>query len=71
LDSFVIFIILYIILIVFDLIPLIKKKNKKALYVSVPIYLLTITVNSMSSLGFPFVSLGPLLQKLIASIFHL
>ena len=60
---------LYAFLICFDLIPLIKKKDKKALFLSVPVYLLTLTVNVMIGFGFSFPPLSDMITQMITSIF--
>jgi len=70
-DSISVVLVLYAILIFIDLTPLIKKKKRKALYLSIPVYLLTLTVNLMSGLGFKFPSFNIMIQQAIASIFHL
>lgn len=70
-DQTWVFLFLYTVLILFDLIPAMKKKDKKALYVSIPIYLLTLTVNLMSSFGFSFPALNPIIGQFIQSIFHM
>jgi len=70
-DSIVVVLVLYGIFILIDLIPLMKKKKKKALYLSIPIYLLTLIVNLMSGLGFKFPCFNVMIQHTIDSIFHL
>ena len=62
---------LYAFLIIFDLIPLIKKKDKKALFLSIPIYLVTLTVNVMSGLGVKFPYINDMITRMITSIFHM
>ncbi len=69
-DSIVIYIALYGFLLFADLIPAIKKKEKKALYFSIPVYLLTLAINIMMALGTNIPSPnGPIIQ-IINSIFH-
>ena len=68
-DSIAVILVLYGIFIFIDLIPLMKKK--KALYLSIPIYLLTLIVNLMSGLGFKFPCFNVMIQHTIDSIFHL
>lgn len=50
-DSFIIYIGFYAILILTDLIPDIKSKDKKALWVLIPIFIVTFVVNILNSLG--------------------
>lgn len=59
---------LYAFLICFDLIPLIKKKDKKALFLNVPVYLLTLTVNVMVAFGFKFFPINDMIKQIITSI---
>jgi hypothetical protein len=70
-NSVLIVLVFYIVLLVVDLIPLFKSKKKKILYLFVPVYLITLTLNIIYSLGGNLIYLGPILQKLIISIFHL
>jgi len=70
-DSIAVVLVLYGIFIFIDLIPLIKKKKKKVLYLSIPIYLLTFIINLMSGLGFKFPYFNVMIQHTIDSIFHL
>ncbi len=70
-DSMMVLFALYGILICIDLIPLMRKKRGKALYLSIPVYLLTLTINSMAGLGFKFGWIGPIMQQFIISILHL
>ena len=70
-DSMIVFIFLYAILICTDLIPLIKKKDKKVLFFSVPVYLLTLTVNIMQSFGFNLFNPNNIIKQVITSIFHI
>jgi type III secretory pathway component EscR len=47
----VMYIFLYIAIIVFEIRPMIKKKNKKALYIYLPVVVLTLTINILYGLG--------------------
>ncbi len=69
-SSMVVFLILYAILIVFDLIPVFKKKDKKAAWFTVPVYLITLTVNIMMSFGVDITSPNKIISQIISSIFH-
>ncbi|MGX8700397.1 hypothetical protein [Caproiciproducens sp.] len=62
--------ILYAVLVVFDLIPAFKKGDKKALWFSVPVYLITLTVNIMMSFGADITSPNKIISRIISSIFH-
>lgn len=64
-------ILFYIVLVVVDLIPLLKNKKRKKLYLIIPVYLITLTLNIIYSLGGDLIYVGPLIQELIKSIFHL
>ncbi|WP_312693741.1 hypothetical protein [Caproiciproducens sp.] len=70
-DSMIVFIFLYAVLICTDLIPLIKEKDKKVLFFSVPVYLLTLTVNIMQSFGFNLSNPNNVIKQIITSIFHI
>jgi len=60
---------LYTILICIDLIPLIKKKNKKALFLSIPVYLLTLIVNVLEGFDIDFPPINAMITQIITSIF--
>ena len=62
---------LYVFLLFSDLIPLIKKKEKKALFVSIPVYVLTLTINVMVAMGFAFPPINDMITQMIKSIFHM
>jgi hypothetical protein len=67
----VIIVLLYAFLICFDLIPVIKKKEKKALFLSIPVYILTLVINIMTGLGFNFPPINDMITQMITSIFHM
>lgn len=69
-DSVLIFLFLYAILLLADLIPTIRKKKKKALYFYIPVFLLTLVINLMQSFGFQFPTLDILISQCL-SIFHM
>lgn len=69
-ESMVVFLILYSILIVFDLIPMIRKKDKKALFVAVPVYILTLTADIMLSFGANLPSPSKFIGNIVTSIIH-
>jgi hypothetical protein len=66
-----IFLFLFLFLVLADLIPLIKKKDKKVLWFSVPVYAAALLVNIMVGLGFRFVSPNDVIMELIGSILKL
>lgn len=70
-DLFLIFAFLYFVLIIADLIPTIRKKDKKALFISIPVYLITIALNFMIALGIQLPKVNLALKQLISSIFHM
>jgi hypothetical protein len=62
---------LYVFLICVDLIPMIKKKEKKALFLSIPVYMLTLAVNVMVGLGINLPPFNDMITQMIKSIFHM
>ncbi|MDF1495293.1 hypothetical protein [Caproiciproducens sp. CPB-2] len=69
-SSMIVFLILYAILIVFDLIPVLKKRDKKALWFSIPVYLITLTANIMLSFSADITGSNKIISQIISSIFH-
>lgn len=61
----------YIILFFADLMPLFKKKDKKSLYVSVPIYIVTLILNVLIGLNVGITGLNMMIADMIKSIFHM
>ena len=70
-NSFIIFVILYLILIPFDLIPAFRKKEKRVLFFSIPVYVLTFTLDVMFGFGANLIDPNRALADLISSIFHI
>jgi uncharacterized membrane protein len=56
---------------VFDMIPLIKKKDGKVILIYLPIYLFTLAVNVLYGLGFDIPSPADPIKNLVSSIFGL
>ena len=61
----------YIILIAVDLIPLIKKKEKKTLCISIPIYAVTLVLNILIGLNVNIIGLNMMIADVIKAIFHM
>lgn len=59
-------VILYAILLATDIVPLIKKKEKKALYISIPVYAVTFAVNVLIGLRVHIISLGELTDRIMS-----
>ncbi len=70
-DGMLIYAVLYAVLIFFDLIPAIKKKDKKSLYFSIPVYLLTLGINVMIALGVNIPRFHEPIKQIINSVFHI
>lgn len=70
-DALVVYLGIYAVLIFADLIPNIRKKEKKALWVSVPIYGATLVVNIMSTIGFSFPSFSGIIKQILQAAFHM
>lgn len=62
---------LYLAVIVFEIIPMIKKKNKKALYVYLPVLLLTFVINILHGAGVNIPSPIKPLKDLVTQMFRL
>lgn len=62
---------LYGILIVADIIPAIKQKDKKALYVSIPIYFITLVLNVLLAFGVILPSPNKAIEGILISMFHM
>lgn len=70
-EIFLIFLTLYVILFFTDLLPLIKKKEKKPLLISIPIYLATFVLNTMTSFGTKIPPLNDAIAQMIRSVFRM
>ncbi len=70
-DTALIYLFFYAFLLIVDLIPLMKRKEKKVLYLSIPIFLLTLVINLMASFGVQFPALSPMIGQLVKFIFHM
>lgn len=62
---------LYGILIVADIIPAIKQKDKKTLYVSIPIYSITLILNVLLAFGIMLPSPNKAIESLLKLMFHM
>lgn len=70
-DVLIIIIFLYTFLIIFDLIPYIKKKDKKVILLSVPIYLFTLVISIMSNLNQKFTYLNDFITQIVKAVFRI
>lgn len=62
---------LYGILFVADIIPTIKKKEWKTLYVSLPIYAVTLVLNILIGIGIKIPSPNKAIESFLTSIFQI
>ena len=58
-------VLLYVILIFADIIPIIKKGQRKPLWFSIPVYLVTFVLNILVGLGVKIVSPGDIIVQFI------
>lgn len=65
----VIYVFLYLAIILFDVIPLIKKKRKKALLIYIPILLLTLVINILHGMGVKIPSPAEPIKEIVNGIF--
>jgi hypothetical protein len=70
-DVLVIIVFLYAFLIVFDLVPYIKKKDKKVILLSVPIYLFTLAIDIMANFGTKFTYINDIITQILKSVFRI
>ncbi|TGJ75983.1 hypothetical protein CAGA_19590 [Caproiciproducens galactitolivorans] len=70
-DSFIVFLILYTLFIIFDLVPSFKKEEKKVLFFSIPVYILTFMLDTMFSFGSNLVNPNQAITDFISSVFHI
>lgn len=59
---------LYVILIVVDLVPLLKGKDKSYLYFVIPAYVITLVLNVMAVSGMQYPSIFSMLQKMLSHV---
>lgn len=64
-------VIIYALFIGFDLVPKIRNKDKKTLWVSIPVYLITFAINTMINLGVEMPNVNELIKQLIMTTFHM
>ncbi len=62
----VFFLAFYIILVFTDLIPLIRAKKKKYLWLCIPVYAFTLAANIMIGMSFRFTSITKILEKFMS-----
>lgn len=67
--SAIFYIILYIVIIIFDVIPFIKNKDKKVLYIYMPILLVTLTINILYGFGVKIPSPIKPISEILTKIF--
>lgn len=70
-DVLIVILFLYAFLIIFDLIPYIKKKDKKVILLSVPIYLFTLVVDIMANSGTKFPYINDIITQILKSVFRI
>lgn len=70
-DVLIIIVFLYAFLIVFDLVPYIKKKDKKVILLSVPIYLFTLVIDIMANFGTKFPYINDIITQIIKTLFRI
>ena len=64
-------VVLYIILIFADLVPIIKKGQRKSLWFSIPIYLFTFVLNILLGLGVKIISPNDIIEQIINYVFNI
>ena len=65
----VIYLALYLSVFIFDILPLVKAKRKKTLFVYLPVFLLTLTVNILYALGMKIPSPAEPVRDAVVRIF--
>ncbi|NLJ30270.1 MAG: hypothetical protein GX424_01470 [Clostridiales bacterium] len=70
-ESFIIYIGFYVLLIFTDLIPDIRKKDKKSLWIFIPVFIATLTMNIMSAAGFSFPSINQPIIQILKNTLHM
>jgi hypothetical protein len=70
-DIIFVIVLLYVLLILFDLIPSIREKNKKVLLLSIPIYVFTFAIIMMENLGADLSYINGFIVDIVNSMFHI
>ena len=65
----ILYIFLYLAIIIFDMMPLIKKKEKKSLLVYMPVLLFTLVINVLHGLGVHIPSPSGPIKDMVSMIF--
>ena len=68
-EYIIIFVFLFLFFVVTDLIPQLRRKDKKALWFSIPVYAAVFIANILIGLGFSLISPNDVIIRLISSIF--
>lgn len=63
--------ILYVLLIIFDLITLIRERDKKVLFLSIPVYVFTFVALILANLGADLSYVNAFIVDIVNSIFHI
>lgn len=70
-ESLIIYLGLYTVLIFTDLLPAIKKKDKTALWVFIPVFAVTLAANIMASMGFSLPSINDEIKQILQTTLHM
>lgn len=70
-ESLIIYLGLYTVLIFTDLIPAIKRKDKTALWVFIPIFAVTLAANLMGAMGFFLPSINDGIKQILQTTLHM
>lgn len=70
-ESLIIYLGFYTLLIFTDLIPAIKKKDKTALWVFIPVFAVTLAANIMASMGFSLPSINDGIKQILQTTLHM
>ena len=70
-DLFLISLLGYALFVYFDLVPRIQQKEKKTLFFSIPVYLITFILSMMIDFGVELPSVNESIKQLIITIFHM
>ena len=63
-----IYLFLYVLFFFIDLLPLIRKKEKKALFIYIPIFILTFAADIMISFAFKLPTIDVITQKILQTL---